>query len=71
VAGDHGRQEQAREFSKCANVEVDLAEDFCLGYFREFSVGAEAGVVDEDVDGDAFALQLVEEKPGRGRWSSP
>ena len=29
---------------------------------RELAVGAEACVVDEDVDGDAFTLQLVEEK---------
>ena len=40
--------------------------DFFFGHLREFAEGSEAGVVDEDVDGDAFALELVEEKLGRG-----
>ena len=34
-----------------SDVELDLAQDFFLGHLREFAEGAEAGVVDEDVDG--------------------
>jgi hypothetical protein len=35
----------------------------------ELPEGAEASVVDEDVDGDAFALELVEEELGCGSSS--
>jgi hypothetical protein len=62
----HGRQEKVRQCGECGDVEVDLAADFLLRHLREFAEGSEAGVVDEDVDGDAFALELVEEELGCG-----
>ena len=46
---------------------MDLAQDFCFRHRGKFAEGAEAGVIDEDVDGSVFALQLVEEKFGR-QW---
>ena len=32
-----------------------------MGHLREFSEGAEAGIVDQNVDGNTFGLQLIEE----------
>ena len=52
---------------------MDLAENFFLGHLREFAEGAEAGVVDKNVNGDALALQLIEEefwRRGRGKIES-
>ena len=61
------RKKQTSQCGECGDVEIDLAEDFFLRHLRELAEGAEARVVDEDVDGDAFALQLIEEKLRRGR----
>jgi hypothetical protein len=43
-----------------ADVEVDLAENFLLGHPGELAKDAEAGVVDENVDGSV--LQMIEQK---------
>jgi hypothetical protein len=63
----HRRQEKPGEFGECRDVELNLSEDFFLGHLREISEGSEAGVVDEDINGNALALKLVEKKLRCGR----
>ena len=67
AAAHHRRQEKPGELGKGGDVEINLAEDFFFGHLGKFAVGSETGIVDEDVDGDAFALELVEEKFRRRR----
>src|SRR5580692_1604335 len=49
------------------NVELNLAETFFQGDLRKFAKHAVAGVVHQNVHGNAFALQLVEQKLRRRR----
>src|SRR6266702_5077003 len=63
----HGWQEEACELCESGDVEVDLAEDLFFGHLREIAEGAEAGIVDENVDGNVGELDLVEEEL-RCRW---
>jgi hypothetical protein len=68
ATGEHGREKQPGEVRKGRDIEIDLAENIRFGDLGEFAEGSEAGVVDEDVYGNAVALELVEEGFGRGRF---
>ncbi len=54
-----------KSFVSCgerSDVEIDLTLDIVAGHLGKLTVCAKSGVVDEDVDGDVFALELVEEE---------
>jgi hypothetical protein len=44
---------------ECGDIEIDLAEDSVFGHLSEIAISAEGGVVYKNIDGDAFALQLI------------
>ena len=69
MALEHVRQEKPREGGERRDVELNLAEAFFQRNPGKLSADAVSGVVNQKVNGELFALQLIEEKLWSNRRS--
>ena len=67
VAGDHAGEKEAGECSERGDVDLEELGDAVFVLLDEGAEEAEAGVVDEEVDGDATGSEVVVEALGGGR----
>ena len=65
AARDHGRNEESRDADDGFAVDAHLAQFLLFGTLVKTAVVAQAGVVDEDFDGDTSGSKLIVNRVGR------